>query len=202
MALFKSKEERRIERNIAIRKTLGLFTRQIGKLKAAEDGYISSAREARRKGASSQESLARKALKATMVQRRRLDQQMLTLKIASQMKDQAEMHGQFAKALSAVSKTIGEMFSSVDMAATQKEFEVAMGKAQSMEERVDLFLETSNDAIFADSPAAEPSELVSEEELDRLIDAEAAASEAGMDDAIAAKLKEVQAELGQDTAKE
>jgi hypothetical protein len=202
MALFKSKEDRRIERNIAIRKTLGLFARQIGKLKTAEDGYIASAREARRKGASGQEALARKALKATMVQRRRMDQQMLTLKIASQMKDQAEMHGQFANALSAVSKTIGEMFAAVDLTATQKKFELAMGKAQSMEERVDLFLETSDETMFAESPAGEPGELVSEDELDRLIDTEAAAGEAGMDDAIAAKLAEVQNELGKNTVKE
>jgi hypothetical protein len=163
---------------------------------------VASARVARQKGAAAQEALARKALKSTMVQRRRLDQQMLTLKIASQMKDQAEMHGQFATALSAVSKTIGELFSSVDLTATQKQFEVAMAKAQSMEERVDMFLETSNEAIFSESPASEPGELVSEDELDRLIDTEAAAGESGMDDAIAAKLEAVQAELGQTSAKE
>jgi hypothetical protein len=202
MALFKSKEDRRIERTIAIRKTLGLFTRQISKLKQAEDGYVASARQARQKGAPAQEALARKALKATMVQRRRLDQQMLTLRIASQMKDQAEVHGQFASAMMAVSKTIGELFSSVDLTATQKQFELAMGKAHSMEERMDMFLETSNETMFDESPASEPAELVSDEELDKLIDIEAAAGETGMDDAIAAKLAEVQSELGQAPVKE
>lgn len=69
-----------------------------------------------------------------------------------------------------------------------------------MEERVDLFLETSDDAIFADS-ADTPAELVSDDEIDKLIDVEAAADEAATDDAIDAKLKEIQAQLGQSAEK-
>jgi len=196
MALFKSKEERKIERSIAIRKTLGMFASQIKKLAKQEGGYITSAKEAYRVGATSQSALAKKALKATMVQRRRLEHQMLTLKIAAQMKDQAEMHGMFAKALSAVSKTIGDMFSSVDMTATQKEFEIAMGKAESMEQRVDLFLETSNETVFGEPSDA--GEIVSDEEINKLIDVETAGSEAAVDDGIEARLKEVQDELAKE----
>jgi hypothetical protein len=196
MALFKSKEERRIERSIAIRKTLGMFASQIKKLAKQEEGYIKSAKDAYRVGAASQSALAKKALKATMVQRRRLEHQMLTLKIAAQMKDQAEMHGMFAKALSAVSKTIGDMFSSVDMTATQKEFEIAMGKADSMEQRVDLFLETSNETVFGEP--SDGGEIVSDEEIDKLIDIETAGSETVIDDGIEARLKEVQDELARE----
>ena len=194
MALFKSREERRIERSLAIRKTLGLFAAQIGKLKKQEEGYIASAKESARTGASAQLALAKKALKATMLQRRRLDRQMLTLKIAAQMKDQAEMHGEFASALRAVSKTIGELFTSVDISATQKDFELAMAKAQSMEDRVDLFLETSNECLF--NEAGEPGEeLVTDEEIDRLIDLEAAEGEGAVDSEIGLRLQEVRDEL-------
>jgi hypothetical protein len=193
MALFKSKEERRIERSLAVRKTLGLFANQIKKLKQQEDGYIASAKASLRSGASAQLVLAKKALKATMLQRRRLDHQMLTLKIAAQMKDQAEMHGKFASALSAVFKTIGELFSSVDMTATQREFEVAMAKAQSMEERVDLFLETSNECVFGE--VGETGELVTDQEIDKLIDVESAGGEAAVDSEIDSRLKAIQDEL-------
>jgi hypothetical protein len=196
MAIFKSKEERRIERSIAVRKTLGMFAGQIKKLAKQEAGYIASAKDACRVGAASQAALAKKALKATMLQRRRLEHQVLTLKIASQMKDQAEMHGMFAKALSAVSKTIGDMFAAVDMTATQKKFEIAMGKAESMEQRVDLFLETSNETVFGES--ADSGELVSDAEIDKLIDIEAADSEIGFDDGVETKLKEVQDALARE----
>ena len=196
MGLFKSKEERQIERSIAVRKTLGMFANQIKKLKKQENGYIASAKEAYRAGASSQMALAKKALKATMVQRKRLDHQMLTLKIASQMKDQAEMHGKFAEALGAVSKTIGDLFSSVDMTSTQKEFEVAMAKAQNMEERVDLFLETSNESMFGEP--ADTGELVSDEEINKLIDIEVSESEGAVDENIDTRLKEIQDELAKE----
>ena len=193
MGIFKSKEERRIERSLAVRKTLGLFANQIKKLKKQEDGYISSAKEALRSGAGAQVALAKKALKATMVQRLRLDHQMLTLKIASQMKDQAEMHGKFAEALGAVSKTIGDLFSSVDMTATQQTFEVAMAKAQNMEERVDLFLETSNESMFGE--VADTGELVTDQEIDKLIDIESAGGETAVDSEIDSRLNAIQDEL-------
>jgi len=196
MGLFKSKEERQIERTILIRKTLGMFAGQIKKLKVQEDGYLASARQAKQAGAPQQVALAKKALKATMVQRRRLNHQMLTLKIATQMKDQAEAHAQFAKALSGVSKSIAEMFGSVDMTATQKDFELAMGKARNMEERVDMFLSCSNESIFGE--VDEAGELVSDTEIDKLLDFEAAADNETADADIEAGLKEIQSELAKE----
>ena len=196
MALFKSKEEKRIERNIQIQKTLGLFTGQIKKLKKLESGYIAAAREAKRAGAPQQCELAKKALKATMAQRRRLDHQMLTLKIAVQMKEQAETHAQFAGALKGVSKTIADMFGSADMVKTQKDFEMAMAKAQSMEQRVDLFLSSASSNMFGEP--MDEGEIVTDAEIDNLIDAEAAHAEQGIDSEIEQGLDEVRRELERD----
>ena len=196
MALFRSKAERRIERNIQIQKTLGLFTGQIKKLKKQEDAYIIAAREAKRVGAPQQLELAKKALKTTMAQRRRLDQQLLTLKIATQMKEQAETHAEFAKALTSVSKTIADMFGSADMVKTQKDFEMAMAKAQSMEQRVDLFL-TSASGTMLGEPLGE-GEIVTDDEIDRLVEAEAAAAERTADDQIDQSLKEIRDELARE----
>ena len=196
MALFKSKEEKRIERNIQIQKTLGLFTGQIKKLNKQESGYIAAAREAKRAGAPQQCELAKKALKATMAQRRRLDHQMLTLKIAVQMKEQAETHAQFAGALKGVSKTIADMFGSADMVKTQKDFEMAMAKAQSMEQRVDLFLSSASSNMFGEP--MDEGEIVTDAEIDNLIDAEAAHAEQGIDSEIEQGLDEVRRELERD----
>ena len=198
MALFKSKAEKRIERTIQVNKTLGAINNQIKKLQKQEGSYINSARDAQRVGAPQQEMLAKKALKATMTQRRRLEQQLLTLKIASQMKDQAETHAQFAKALTAVSKTIGEMFGQADMAKTMKDFEMGMAKAQNLEERMDLFLSSSSESMLGADATSD--EVVTDSELDRLIAGEAAAAESGsgdasMDQQIADGLKQVEREL-------
>jgi len=196
MKLFKSKEERRIERNIQIQKTLGMFTRQIRSLRKQEAGYLTTARDAKRIGAEQQLELATKALKQTMVQRRRLDQQLLTLKIAVQMKEQAETHAQFAKALKGVSRAIADMFGSTDMVQTQKDFETAMARAQSMEERVDLFLSSASGTMLGEPMAQE--EMVSDEEIQRLVSSEAARADEGIDDEIDEGLSEIRRELGHD----
>lgn len=194
MGLFKSKDERRIERNIQIQKTLGVFAGQIKKLKVQENAYVAAGREAVRVNAPQQLELAKKALKATIAQRRRLDQQLLTLKIAVQMKEQAETHAEFAKALRSVSKTIGDMFGAADMVKTQKDFEMAMAKAQSMEQRIDLFLSSASGSMLGE-PISE-GEIVTDGEIDQLIQGEAAQAERAADTEIDRGLKAIQDELG------
>jgi len=196
MALFKSKDERRIERNIQIQKTLGMFAGQVRKLKKQEEAYIAAGREAKRVGAPQQLELAKKALKTTMAQRRRLDQQLLTLKIAVQMKEQAETHAEFAKALKGVSKTIADMFGSADMIKTQKDFEMAMAKAQSMEQRVNLFLSSASGTMLGEP--LDEGEIVTDVEIDRLIEAEAVHAERAADEEIDKSLKEIQDELAKE----
>lgn len=193
MKIFKSKEERRIERDMQIRKTLGQFARQIKTLSKNEQSYLQSAKEAKKLGASAQLELARKALRHTIIQRKRLEQQYLTLKIAADMKNQADSLAQFANAMTAVSRTIAEVFGSVDLVKTQKDFEMSMAQARSMEERIDIFLESSSESMLSEPSDAE--DVISDEELDRLIESEAAHEEGKLDDEIDRGLKEIEKEL-------
>ena len=132
----------------------------------------------------------------TMAQRRRLDQQLLTLQIAVQMKEQAETHAEFDKALTGVSKTIADMFGSADLVRTQKDFELAMAKAQSMEQRVDLFLSSASGGMFGEPVGQE--EVVSDAEIDRLVEAEAAAAERSADAEVDKGLKAIREELAKE----
>lgn len=196
MPLFKSKEERRIERDIQLRKTINLFRKQIRGLNEKETAYIKKAKEARQINAQSQYELSRKALKQTLRQRKRFEQQLLTIEIAAQMKDQAESHAEFAKALKGVSKTIAEMFGTADLVQTQKDFEMAMAKAHSMEERMDIFLESSSDSMFSELEGDD--ELVSDKEIDELIEAEAVHDESQIDSEIDKGLQEIEKELSKE----
>ena len=147
-------------------------------------------------GAAQQLELAKRAIKETLAQRRRLDHQLLTLKIAMQMKEQAESQASFAVALQNVSKTIAAMFKATDVVKVQKEFEIAMAKARSVEERVDLFLSSATTTMFGESLDAD--EIVTDTEIDNLIDSEAAASESSMDAEIEAGLDQIKDELAKD----
>lgn len=197
MTLFKSREERRIERNIEIRKGLNQIRGHVKNLERNEIGYVEKAKRAKQLGDPNQLAFLKKTIRKTLSQKLLLEKQLLNLETAIQIKSQTEAHAQFAKAMSAISKTIAEMFGAADLTNTQKDFEIAMSRAENMEERMSLFLESSEQAMFSGETASE--ETISDEEIDRLIESEAAFEEKkGIDEEIAKGLAEIDRELEKD----
>jgi hypothetical protein len=197
MGLFKSREQRRIDRDIEIRKGISQIKRHIRGLEKSEREYIKKARRAKQLASDQQLSFIKATLKKTAAQKRLMERQLLNIETALQIKNQAEAHGQFAKAINAVSQSIAEMFGSTDLARTQADFQRAMAQAQSLEERMELFLDLANEAMLGETAGSE--ELVSDEEIDALVDAEVAQAEGeGIDEAISKGLKEIEKELGKE----
>ena len=198
MGLFKSPEDRRIERELSIRKGINSIRRNIRDLDRNENEYLKKARRALQMGSHDQVSFLKSALKRTAVQKRAMERQLLNIETALQIKNQAEAHSEFATAMNALSTSISEMFGKTDFARTQKDFEKAMMQAQSMEERADLFLEMSSQSLFGYEGSGE--ELVSDDEIDRMIEDEAVAEESKseLDSAIEDGLADVRKELGRD----
>ena len=198
MGLFKSKEERRIERDMEIRKGLTSVRRNIRSLEKNEKEYIKKAVRAKRIDSPTQLEFLKKTLKKTASQRRLLERQLLNIETAIQIKNQAEAYAQFAKSMNAVSRSISEMFGYTDLAQTQKDFETAMSRAQSMEERMELFLDMSSESMFG-FEAESMGDLVTDEEIDKLIEDEAAHVEGEeADSEIDEGLKEIRKELEKD----
>ncbi|MCA8914594.1 MAG: hypothetical protein KDB90_04210 [Planctomycetes bacterium] len=168
MGIFKSKEERRIARDMEIKKGIQRIRRQMKELSKSEEEWLGKAREAARIGAADQLAFVRKSLKATTFQRRMLERQLLTIEAAFQMKNQAESFSVFAESMGVVSKSINEVYKTTDLEATQKNFEHAMMQADTMSQRMDLFLDMSKDSLFeTDSVAGE--QLVTDDEIDQMI---------------------------------
>lgn len=168
MGIFKSKEERRIARDMEIKKGIQRIRRQMKELQKSEEDWLEKARKAARMGANDQLAFVRKSLKATTFQRRMLERQLLTIEAAFQMKNQAESFAIFAESMGVVSKSINEVYKTTDLEATQKNFEHAMMQADTMSQRMDLFLDMSKDSLFeTDSVAGE--QLVTDEEIDQMI---------------------------------
>ncbi|MCB9894373.1 MAG: hypothetical protein H6839_07985 [Planctomycetes bacterium] len=168
MGIFKSKEERRIARDMEIKKGIQRIRRQIKELGKSEEEWLEKARQAARIKAADQLAFVRKSLKATTFQRRMLERQLLTIEAAYQMKNQAESFSTFAESMGVVSKSINEVYKTTDLEATQKNFEHAMMQAETMSQRMDLFLDMTKDSLFeTDSVAGE--QLVSDEEIDQMI---------------------------------
>ena len=198
MGLFKSPQDRRIEREIEVRKGINNIKRAIRDLERNEKQYLEKARRAMKMGSKEQVGFLKKTIQRTAHQKRALERQLLTIETAMQIKNQAEAHQQFAKSMNAVSKSIAEAFGSTDLTETQKEFEKAMVKAETLEQQMELFLDMSSSSMFGYEGSSD--ELVTEEEIDRLIEDEVVAEESTseLDQAIADGLDDVRRELGKE----
>ncbi|MCA8959542.1 MAG: hypothetical protein KDC38_03470 [Planctomycetes bacterium] len=196
MSLFKSKDERRIDREIEVRKGLNAIRRNIRDLEKNEEEYLEKAKRAARLGSDSQLKFLKQTLKRTASQRLLMERQLLNIETAMQIKNQAEAHAQFANSMNAVSKAIGDAFGRTDLTQTQREFERAMAKAESLEQQMDIFIDMSSSSMFGYEPSG--SEVISDQEIDRMIDAEVLAVEdrSELDEEIASGLEAVRRELG------
>jgi len=190
MALFKSSEERRIEREMKIRQGIRRIERAIREQNKFTDEFVNNAHKARAIGDENQYRFIRNSLKKTLTLRKVLERQLLAVKNALVIKRQAEASADFTQAMGLMASEIGKLFGATDMAKTQADWERAMIQSQTMEERVNMFLDSIEDMAEQDADLAS-SESASDEEIDRLIAAEADAAQAKE----MSKLAELRAEL-------
>ncbi len=175
MALFKSAEERRIERDIKIRQGIRRIEKSIREQAKFQDEFIKNAQHAKRIGDTSQYQFIRNSLKKTATIRKMLERQLLAVKNALLIKRQAEASADFAQSMGIMAAEIGRMFGETDLVQTQADWEKAMVQSQTMEERMDMFLDTVEDMAAQDVEVSKAAEVVTDEEIDRLIEAEAEA---------------------------
>jgi hypothetical protein len=192
MGLFKSKEERRIERDMKLKAGLRAIERSIRQQGKFSDDFIKNAQHAKRIGDEQQYNFIRGALKKTATVKRMLERQLLAMKNAMLISQQAQASQQFAESMSVMSKQIADVFADLDLTKTQVDWERAMTQAGTIEERMDVFLdamETSGEGVSGTTK-----EIVTDEEIDRLIAADVLAQEK----AELSKLDELDSEIARE----
>ena len=195
MGIFKSREERKIERDIEIRKGIGSLRRNIRDLGKHELSYVDKAKRAKKIGDKEQLLLLKKMLKRCAAQKRMREKQLLSIETAVQIKDQAESDGDFAKSMGAVAKSIAEVYGSVDFVKTQKNFEKAMMQAETLQQQMDVFLQMTSESVMSNEVEGED-EIVSDAEIDRMLNEQVTHEESGdLNKDIAKGLKEIQDEF-------
>ena len=126
MALFKSAEERRIERDIKIRQGIRRIEKAIREQNKFQEEFIRNAQRARQIGDAAQYAFIRNSLKKTALVKRVLERQLLSVKNALLIKRQAEASADFAGAMGMMAREIGRLFGETDLLKTQAEWEKAM----------------------------------------------------------------------------
>src|SRR5687768_6939006 len=106
MGIFKSREEKRIERDLEVRKGINSIKRNLKDLDKHSREYVDKAKKAKRIGDTQQLKFIKAALKKTALSKKLRERQLLSLETAMQIKNQAESDGEFAKAMMEVSKSI------------------------------------------------------------------------------------------------
>lgn len=177
MALFKSNEERRIEREMKIRQGIRRIERAIREQARFTDEFVRNARKARSIGDDKQYQFIRNSLRKTMVIRKVLERQLLSVKNALLIKRQAEASADFASAMSMMAGEVSKLYGDTNLVKTQMDWEKAMAQSQTMEEKMELFLSSIEEGASADVSAAS-AEALSDDEIDALIEAEDRAEQA------------------------
>jgi hypothetical protein len=179
MGLFKSKDERRVDREMRIRSGVRAIEKSVRQQEKFAEDFIKNAQHARKIGDEQQYQFIRGALKKTAAVKKMLERQLLSIKNAMLIQAQAQASAQFAESMNLMSREIGRVFGELDLTKTQAQWEQAVAQAGSMEERMDIFLDSMEKGAIAGSSASSSSreELVTDEEIDRMIQADVLAQE-------------------------
>jgi hypothetical protein len=194
MGLFKSKDERRIEREMKIRGGIRAIEKSIRQQEKFSEDFIKNAQQARKIGDQQQYEFIRGALKKTATVKRMLERQLLSIKNAMLIQQQAQASQQFAESMNLMAQEIGRTFGELDLTQTQAQWERAVAQAGSIEERMDLFLDSMEQSASSTSAGPAKEGLVSDDEIDRMINADVLASEK----AELGKLDELESEIAKE----
>src|SRR5947208_2269730 len=179
MGLFKSKDERRIEREMKIRQGFRAIEKSIRQEEKFSEDFIKNARHAQQIGDKNQYLFIRSALKKTAAVKKMLERQLLAIKNAMLIQQQAASSQQFAESMGVMAKEISRTFGELDLTRTQADWERAVAQAGSIEERMEIFLDSMEQSAISGTgeTASAGGELVSDEEIDRMIQADVLAAE-------------------------
>jgi len=176
MSLFKSREERRLERELEIKRGIQKMRGQIRKLEKDEKGFLSKAKRAKQLGDTTQLNFIKATLKRTAANRRMMERQILNIETFNQLKDQAEAQADFARSLQTVAQSVGEAYGSVNIVEIQKNCEKAIGQYESMQSIMEMIMESTTESM-TNLENATADDIVSDDEIDKLIDAQIVSEE-------------------------
>ncbi len=195
MGLFKSKEERRVEREMRIRQGMRAIEKSVRQQEKFAEDFIKNAQHARKIGDNNQYLFIRGALKKTAAVKKMLERQLLAIKNAMLIQQQAAASQQFAESMGLMAREIGRTFGEMDLTKTQADWERAVAQAGSMEERMEVFLDSMEQtALSGASMTTTRDDLVSDDEIDRMIQADVLAAEK----AELGKLDELESEIAKE----
>lgn len=196
MGIFKSSEERQMERNIRLKQFLTKIRREIIECDRRVKQYLEYAKRAKQTADPQSLATAKSALKQTLVAKRLRERQLLHLQIAMTVKDQAAADVNFARAMKEVATAIQELVQSVNMTQIQMQYEKSMAQSEALKDQMESFIDTASQTVQDRDMQSEA--VVSDKEIDSLIEEEVARAEGDtLEKDIEKGLSDIQKQLGE-----
>ncbi len=167
MGLFKSKQQKEIEKKMLIKRTINTMNKQINRLEDQKQVFIDAAKRAKQKGLDAQFNLALSGYKMTIQQQRRAQEMLLNFEITAQMKDVTMMTSEFLRGMSDISKEMTRLADAKEFAKIQAQFEQAMVAVETQTDQMDNFMEMSQETFY--NQGRDKTGKMSDEEIEKYI---------------------------------
>ena len=148
MGIFKSKQQKEIEKKMLIKRTINTMNKQINKLEEQKKVFIEAAKRAKQKDLDAQFNLALSGYKMTVQQQKRAQEMLLNFEITAQMKDVTMMTSDFLRGMSDISKEMTKLADAKEFAKIQAQFEAAMTAVETQTDQMDNFMEMSQETFY------------------------------------------------------
>ena len=183
MGLFKSKEEKERERNMAIKKSMRELEKHIIELEKGEKVFADTVRIAQEQNLPEMIEKARKGLKDSLTEKKRTYMMLLDARIMIQRRDMMSRQKSFLGAVKTITKSIFESMKGVNVSKIAAGFDQAIEGAIAQTEEFDGMIEQT----LASGDFSSASYEVSDEELDKVLYGTGASTTAGtnLDDELA-----------------
>lgn len=148
MRLFKSKQQKEIEKKMLVKRTINTMNKQISRLEDQKRVFVDAAKRAKEKDLEAQYQLALSGYKMTVQQQKRAQEMLLNFEITAQMKDVTMMTSEFLRGMSVISKEMTKLADAKEFAKIQAQFEEAMVAVETQTDQMDNFMEMSQETFY------------------------------------------------------
>ncbi|MHC5054177.1 MAG: hypothetical protein ACYTKD_05615 [Planctomycetota bacterium] len=196
--LFKSKQRRQLEREMAIQNVLSLHKRRIKELTTHERRYADMAVRARREGDKTNFQKLLRLTAQTMNERRRLKSASLSFEALVQTQKRIEGYAHFAEGMGKATQAIQQVFDGLDLSSVATKVREASMQAQSLDATMNNVLDQVSVSLF-ETPDDVTEGAVSVEDVEKLLTEEAEGAEGSADDEVKLLLGRVEEKLKEES---
>ena len=195
MALFKSKRTKEIEREIRFKQGVKKVQNYVKKCRASQQKFWEMGKRALSLGDRQQfENLAMAYLNTGEIANR-WERYLVTMETVRIQRDQVKATGEFVKSINLMSSTMSSGINPKELTKMQKDLEMALMKAETLDEALSVVMDTTSESVFSTEGFADKSI----KEVEAAMSGEVLHEERGaIDERIAQGLKKIEDEMSKD----